>query len=75
MLTATFSQLRNRAKEYFDRIESGETIQIYRHGKPVALLTPFQRRKPQRFDRQDPLRIDGVSLSQAIMAERKEDGG
>jgi len=74
MEIATFSQLRNQAKKYFDHVEKGETIQIYRHGKPVALLTPFQKSGFSRFALSNPLKIDGVSLSQAIIAERRKSG-
>ncbi len=38
MITATFTQLRNNAASYFDKVEKGETVQIYRNGKPSALL-------------------------------------
>ncbi len=41
MKTVTFSQLRNNAKKYFDAVEQGETMEVYRHGKPVALISPF----------------------------------
>jgi prevent-host-death family protein len=40
MKTVTFSQLRNNAKKYFDAVEKGETVEVYRHGKPVAILSP-----------------------------------
>jgi antitoxin (DNA-binding transcriptional repressor) of toxin-antitoxin stability system len=38
MITATFTQFRNNAASYFDRVEQGEAVQIYRNGKPSALL-------------------------------------
>jgi prevent-host-death family protein len=41
MQVATVSEFRNRAKNYFDQVEKGETVQIYRNGKPVAVLSPF----------------------------------
>jgi prevent-host-death family protein len=41
MRVATVSEFRNRAKSYFDRVEKGETVQVYRNGKPVAVISPF----------------------------------
>jgi antitoxin (DNA-binding transcriptional repressor) of toxin-antitoxin stability system len=38
MITATFTQFRNNAASYFDKVEQGEAVQIYRNGKPSALL-------------------------------------
>ena len=40
MKTATFSEFRNNARKYLDEVENGEVVEIYRHGKPVALLSP-----------------------------------
>lgn len=70
MLIATFSELRNHAKRYFDAVESGETVQVYRKGKPVAILTPV--RDADRWKAATPVQIKGVSLSQAILAERAQ---
>lgn len=71
MRMATFSELRNQAKKYFDAVEQGETVEIYRHGKPVALLTPIRRRAMERWKISNPLRL-GNSLSAAILADRSE---
>jgi prevent-host-death family protein len=49
MRTATFTELRNNAKKYFDAVEKGETVEIYRHGKPVALLSPAVREDPKEY--------------------------
>lgn len=38
MITATFTQFRNNAASYFDKVEKGEAVQIYRNGKPSAML-------------------------------------
>ncbi len=72
MRTATFSELRNQAKKYFDAVERGETIEIYRHGKPVALLMPIRKNSLERWKTSLPLRLSGASLSAAILADRSE---
>ena len=75
MKAVTFSELRNHAKKYFDQVESGESLEVYRKGKPVALLVPAKPHARGRYwqDSAAPLKIDGASLSQAILAERAEE--
>ena len=69
--TATFSELRNQARKYFDAVERGETIEIYRHGKPVAILMPVPKHSRERWRTAQPLRLSGASLSEAILADRR----
>ncbi len=73
MITVTFSELRNNAKKYFDAVEEGETIEVYRNGKPIAILSPYSTGKGERWNRAHPLEASGVSLSRIILEER-EDG-
>lgn len=73
MRTATFSDLRNKAKEYFDAVERGETIEVYRHGKPLATISPYAPPSSSRWKTVKPLVLKGVSLSKAIMSGRRED--
>ena len=72
MKIVTFSQLRNNAKKYFDAVENGETVEVYRHGKPVAIVSPVAG-KPAgpRRNLFDPIRIPGVSASKLIIEERR----
>jgi prevent-host-death family protein len=72
MKSVTFSELRNNAKKYFDTVERGETLEVFRHGKPVAILMPAGSVGRSRTREVSPLRIPGVSLSRAILKERKE---
>jgi prevent-host-death family protein len=74
MLTITFTQLRNNAKKFFDAVERGETIEVYRHGKPVAVLSPAREAIGARWKGANPLRIPGVSLSKVVLSERREGG-
>ena len=72
MLAVTFSELRNHAKKYFDAVERGESIEVYRNGKPVAILSPARPNSTERWKSVRPLQIEGLSVSQAILAERAE---
>jgi prevent-host-death family protein len=71
MTVATFSEFRNNAKKYFDQVENGETVQIYRHGKPSATLIPAQK-KGFRWKTSNPLVIKNVSASKIIIDGRDE---
>ena len=71
MKQATFTELRNHAKHYFDMVETGESVRVLRNGKPIADIVPimddlpsWKRRKAQ------PLVLDGVSVSSTILEER-----
>lgn len=74
MTTTTFSELRNNARKYFDKVEHGEVVEIYRHGKPVAILTPVKPMAASRWKTSHPAKLRGASLSAAILDERDEDG-
>jgi len=72
MKQATFTEVRNHAKQYFDIVESGESVRVLRNGKPIADIVPiapdlpsWKRRKAQ------PLVLDGVSISRMILEDRE----
>jgi len=72
MKQATFTEVRNHAKQYFDLVASGESVRVLRNGKAIADIVPviaelpsWKRRKAQ------PLLLDGVSLSRMILEERE----
>ncbi|MFW5771664.1 MAG: type II toxin-antitoxin system prevent-host-death family antitoxin [Spirochaetota bacterium] len=53
-------------------MEQGETVQIFRHVKPVAYLVPIKTHERSRWKTSRPLNIPGVSLSKALLQEREE---
>lgn len=72
MKQATFSELRNHAKLYFDFVESGESVRIVRNGKPIADIVPLPQDLPSWKRRvAQPLVINGVSLAKLILEERE----
>lgn len=73
MIPVTFSELRHHAKKYFDAVEKGQALEVYRHGKPIAIVSPRVKSSGQRWKSARPIRINKVSLSQAILEERRED--
>lgn len=73
MREASFTDLRNHAKHYFDLVESGEIVRVLRNGKPVAEIHPIPRDLPswkQRAAR--PLVIGGAAVSSLILGDRGE---
>ncbi|HCI14015.1 MAG: prevent-host-death protein [Gallionellales bacterium GWA2_60_142] len=71
MKQATFTEVRNHAKQYFDIVASGESVRVLRNGKPIADIVPiaadlpsWKRRKAQ------PLVLDSISVSRMIIEER-----
>jgi prevent-host-death family protein len=72
MKQATFFELRNHAREYFDMVEAGEAVRIVRNGKPIADIVPIQQDLTSWKRRiAQPLIIDGVSISRMILEERE----
>jgi prevent-host-death family protein len=74
MKTVNFTQFRQNAATYFDAVEQGETVRVFRHGKPVAEIVPTLLDGNEPSWKQPGLRlaIKGASLSRAILKERKE---
>jgi antitoxin (DNA-binding transcriptional repressor) of toxin-antitoxin stability system len=72
MKQASFTEVRNQAKHYFDLVESGETIRVLRNGKPIADIVPVAAELPSWKRRTvQPLVLDGVSISRMILEDRE----
>jgi len=66
------TELRRNIKKYMDAVERGEEIEICRRGKPIALMVPRNRaRVPHWKLPREPLDIPDVSLSKAIIEDRR----
>lgn len=74
MTQTTFTELRKHAKTYFDSVERGATIQVLRHGKVIAEITPPHESADNKAWKKPGLKllVPGVSLTKAILAERRE---
>lgn len=72
MKQATFTEVRNHAKQYFDLVASGESVRVLRNGKAIADIVPVMAELPSWKRRKaQPLVLDGVSLSRMILEERE----
>lgn len=72
MRDATFTELRNNAKRYFDAVESGDTVRVFRNGKPIAEIVPIRASIPSWKRPVTPLTVKGMSLSREILKDRDE---
>lgn len=71
MRQATFTEVRNHAKTYFDIVEQGESVRVLRNGKPVADIVPVVAGLPSwKRHKAQPLVLDGVSVSRMIIEAR-----
>lgn len=74
MLETTFTELRNHAKTFFDAIEEGETVRVYRNGRPVADIVPVKAAMPAwKKPPRTRLSLGSLSLSDEILADRAEE--
>jgi prevent-host-death family protein len=54
-----------------ERVEKGETFVITRHGRPVAQLSPVERRDPERIARLIE-RFEAVAREQTLDGDWRE---
>ena len=63
-------ELRKRIKHYFDAVEKGEVVRVYRNGKPIAEILPLTKQEAS-WKREVPrLTVPGLSLSREILKDR-----
>lgn len=72
MQEATFTELRNRAKDYFDAVEAGDTVRVFRNGKPIAEIVPIRTGVASWKGQATTLTVKGLSLSREILSDRDE---
>jgi prevent-host-death family protein len=70
MQETTFTELRNHAKDYFDAVEGGETVRVFRNGKPIAEIVPVRSGIPSWKRQGSPLTVKGLSLSREVLSDR-----
>lgn len=71
MRETTFTELRTHAKDYFDAVESGDTVRVFRNGKAIAEIVPVRSGIPSWKRQVTPLTVKGLSLSQEILSDRE----
>ncbi len=74
MKVINFTEFRKNASGILSEVEMGETVQILRHGKPIAKIAPASDHAQIPSWKKPGLRlqIKGGALSEAIIEDRKE---
>jgi prevent-host-death family protein len=72
MSDATFTELRNNAKHYFDAVEAGESVRVFRNGKPIAEIVPIRTGMPSWKRMVSPLTVKGLKLSREVLGDRDD---
>ena len=72
MVTVNFTQFRQNAREYFNAVEKGEIVNVYRHGKIIARIISPSKKQPSWKRSLKPLVIPGLSLSKTILSQRRK---
>jgi prevent-host-death family protein len=72
MRETTFTELRNHAKTFFDAVEEGETVRVYRNGRPVADIVPVKAAMPAWKPPRVRLSLGSLSLGDEVLADRDE---
>lgn len=73
MKTVNFTEFRNRASDMLTDVEHGETLVVVRHGRPIAEVSPLVNGQPSWKRPALRLSTKGMSLSAAILEERKRE--
>ncbi len=74
MRSVTFTEFRKDASALFSAVEDGETIQVVRHGKPIAEILPYKdtaNKLPSWKKKRIKKSIKGEELSSMILSERE----
>lgn len=72
MRDTTITKLRNHAKDFFDAVEGGDTVRVFRNRKPIAEIMPIRSGVPSWKRQTTPLTVKGLSLSREILSDRDE---
>jgi antitoxin (DNA-binding transcriptional repressor) of toxin-antitoxin stability system len=65
-------KLRKPIKHYFDVVESGEVVRVYRNGNPIAEIVPIPKSDRSWKREVSRLTISGLSPTREILKDRAE---
>lgn len=68
----SFTELRSRAKYYFDAVEAGQTVRVSRNGRQIAEIVPIKAKSPSWKLAITPLPVKGLRLSRELILDRDE---
>lgn len=73
MKEVSFTEFRKNAAFYFNAVEQGETVRVFRRGRPIAEIVQVSSPAKTLSWKRPGLRLDvgDASLSREILEERK----
>ena len=76
MVTVTLVEAKAHLSELLDKVESGQSVVITRHGRPVANLSPVIRpKKPLRSRAKFRARMPRLRKPSAVLIREMRDEG
>lgn len=73
MRQTTFTELRRHAKDFFDSVEAGEVVRVFRNGRPIADIVPLAEPEPSWKRPVPRLTLRGTTASAAVIEDRDEE--
>jgi prevent-host-death family protein len=76
MISTAFTEFRKNTASFLNKVEEGETVVITRHGRPIAEVVPPSVPVGMNRSWKRPalrLKLKGVSISRAVLDDRKKD--
>ncbi|MBC8391090.1 MAG: prevent-host-death protein [Deltaproteobacteria bacterium] len=71
MLETTIAELRKQTKYYFDAVERGNMVRVYRKGRMIADIVPVTREKPSWKRPVPRITVPGITISREIIKDRE----
>lgn len=72
MRQTTFTEFRRHAKDFFDAVEAGDVVRVYRNGRPIAEVVPIPTEEPAWKRPVERLTVQGLRASVVVLDERGE---
>jgi len=73
MQQTTFTNFRRHAKDYFDAVEGGDVVRVYRNGRPIADVVPIPAEEPAWKHPVVRIAVRGPRASDMVIQDRAED--
>ncbi len=70
MRQTTFTEFRRNAKSFFDAVEAGDVVRVYRNGRPIADVVPIPSEEPAWKVPVARLTVRGTRASDVVLQER-----
>jgi antitoxin (DNA-binding transcriptional repressor) of toxin-antitoxin stability system len=75
MKTVNFTEFRKNASSFFSDVENGSVLVVFRHGRPIAEVSPVSPLQASPAWKKPALRlsVNGTRLASAILDDRSDE--